>query len=148
MQNPKPDIDQLYRTLAIIWLVLLFSQFALFGVAWSIGRAAAAANIEHGFLSSMPLIIIGAAVLALTNLVISIVIRRRSIEQSVAEQNVKYVQTGLIIGCALCESISLIGMVLLLAFAYPYFYYWFALGIIGIFLHFPRRQNLIDANVR
>ena len=148
MQNPKTDIDQLYRTLAIIWLVLLFSQFALFGVAWSIGRAAAAANIEHGFLSSMPLIIIGAAVLALTNLVISIVIRRRSIEQSVAEQNVKYVQTGLIIGCALCESISLIGMVLLLAFAYPYFYYWFALGIIGIFLHFPRRQNLIDANVR
>jgi len=148
MQNPKTDIDQLYRTLAIIWLVLLFSQFALFGVAWSIGRAAAAANIEHGFLSSMPLIIIGAAVLALTNLVISIVIRRRSIEQSVAEQNVKYVQTGLIIGCALCESISLIGMVLLLAFAYPYFYYWFALGIIGIFLHFPRRQNLIDASVR
>ena len=148
MQNPKTDIDQLYRTLVIIWLVLLFSQFALFGVAWSIGRAAAEANLEHGFLSSMPLIIIGAAVLALTNLVISIVIRRRSIEQSVAEQNVKYVQTGLIIGCALCESISLIGMVLLLAFAYPYFYYWFALGIIGIFLHFPRRQNLIDANVR
>jgi len=148
MQNPKTDIDQLYRTLAIIWLVLLFSQFALFGVAWSIGRAAAEANLEHGFMSSMPLIIIGAAVLALTNLVISIVIRRRSIEQSVAEQNVKYVQTGLIIGCALCESISLIGMVLLLAFAYPYFYYWFALGIIGIFLHFPRRQNLIDANVR
>jgi len=148
MQNPKTDIDQLYRTLVIIWLVLLFSQFALFGVAWSIGRAAAEANLEHGFMSSMPLIIIGAAVLALTNLVISIVIRRRSIEQSVAEQNVKYVQTGLIIGCALCESISLIGMVLLLAFAYPYFYYWFALGIIGIFLHFPRRQNLIDASVR
>jgi F0F1-type ATP synthase membrane subunit c/vacuolar-type H+-ATPase subunit K len=145
MQNSKPDIDQLYRTLAIIWLVLLFSQFALFGVAWSIGRAAAEANLEHGFLSSMPLIIIGAAVLALTNLVISIVIRRRSIEQSVAEQNVKYVQTGLIIGCALCESISLIGMVLLLAFAYPYFYYWFALGIIGIFLHFPRRKDLINA---
>jgi len=145
MRNSKPDIDQLYRTLAIIWLVLLFSQFALFGVAWSIGRAAAEANLEHGFLSSMPLIIIGAAVLALTNLVISIVIRRRSIEQSVAEQNVKYVQTGLIIGCALCESISLIGMVLLLAFAYPYFYYWFALGIIGIFLHFPRRKDLMNA---
>jgi|SRR6185503_18885128 F0F1-type ATP synthase membrane subunit c/vacuolar-type H+-ATPase subunit K len=148
MQNVKPDIDQLYRTLAIIWLVLLFSQFALFGVAWSIGRAAAEANIEHGFLSEMPVIIIGAVLLAATNLVISIVIHRRSIEQAIAEQNVKYVQTGLIIGCALCESISLIGMVLLLAFAYPYFYYWFALGIIGIFLHFPRRQNLINASVK
>lgn len=148
MQKPKPDIDQLYRTLAIIWLVLLFSQFALFGVAWSIGRAAAEANLEHGFLSSMPLIIIGGAVLALTNLVISIIIHRKSIEQAIAEQNVKYVQTGLIIGCALCESISLIGMVLLLAFGYPYFYYWFALGIVGIFLHFPRRQDLINASVK
>ena len=139
----KPDIDQLYRTMMIIWLVLLFSQLALFGLAWSIGRQAAEANLEHGFLGPMPLIVIGALVLALTNLAISIVIRRRSIEQSVVEQNVRHVQTGLIIGCALCESISLIGMVLLFAFAYPYFYLWFALGILGIFFHYPRRNDLI-----
>ena len=142
----KPDIDQLYRTMMIIWLVLLFSQFALFGVAYSIGREAAEANLENGFLGPMPLIIIGAVVLALTNLAISIVIRGRSIEQAISDQNVKLVQTGLIIGCALCESISLIGMVLLFAFLYPYFYFWFALGILGIFLHFPRRNDLINAS--
>ena len=130
----------------IIWLVLLFSQLALFGVAWTIGGEASQANVEYGFLGPYPLIIIGAVVLALTNLAISIVIRRRSIEQAIVEQNVKYEQTGLIIGCALCESISLIGMVLLFAFLYPYFYYWFALGILGIFLHFPRRNDLINAS--
>jgi len=144
----KTDIDQLYRTMLIIWLVLLFSQFALFGVSWSIGREAAAANLEHGFLSPTPLIIVGAVVLALTNLAISIVIHRRSIEQAIAEQNVRHIQTGLIIGCALCESISLIGMVLLFAFLYPYFYFWFALGILGIFFHFPRRQTLLDASFK
>src|SRR5688572_11152844 len=130
----------------IIWLVLLFSQLALFGVAWSAGRGAAETNLEHGFLGPMPLMIIGAVVLALTNMAISIFIRRRSIEHAIAEQNVKHVQTGLIIGCALCESISLIGMVLLFAFAYPYFYLWFALGILGIFFHFPRRNDLIRAS--
>jgi len=144
----KPDIDQLYRTMMIIWLVLLFSQLALFGVAWSAGREAAEANLDHGFLGAMPLIIIGAVVLALTNLAISIFIRRRSIEQAIAEQNVRHVQTGLIIGCALCESISLIGMLLLFAFLYPYFYFWFALGILGIFFHFPRRKDLINASSR
>jgi F0F1-type ATP synthase membrane subunit c/vacuolar-type H+-ATPase subunit K len=142
----KPDIDQLYRTMMVIWLVLLFSQLALFGLAWSIGRQAAEANLEHGFLGPMPLIIIGAIVLALTNLAISIVIRGRSIEQAIADQNAKLVQTGLIIGCALCESISLIGMVLLFAFLYPYFYFWFALGILGIFFHFPRRNDLIRSS--
>ena len=146
MKNPKPDIDQTYRTMLIIWIVLLFSQFALFGVSWSIGREAAEANLEHGFLSPAPLIIIGAVVLAFVNLAISLVIHHRSIEQAIAEQNVRHVQTGLIIGCALCESISLIGMVLLFAFAYPYFYFWFALGILGIFFHFPRRQALLGAS--
>ena len=32
----KPDIDQLYRTMAIIWFVLLMSQFALLGLAFSL----------------------------------------------------------------------------------------------------------------
>jgi F0F1-type ATP synthase membrane subunit c/vacuolar-type H+-ATPase subunit K len=148
MSAPKPDIDQTYRTMLIVWVVLLFSQFALFGVSWSIGREAAAANLEQGFLGPAPVIIIGAVVLAFTNLAISIVIRRRSIEQAIAEQNIKPIQTGLIIGSALCESISLIGMVLLFGFAYPYFYFWFALGILGIFYHFPRRKNLMDASFR
>ena len=144
----RPDIDQLYRTMMIIWLVLLFSQLALFGVAWSVGREAAEANLEHGFLSPMPLIVVGAVVLAFANLAISLILRRKCNEQAVAEQNVRLVQTGLVIGCALCESISLIGMVLLFGFAYPYFYYWFALGILGIFLHFPRCQALINASFK
>ncbi len=74
--------------------------------------------------------------------------RKKSLEQAVAEQNVRHVQIGLIIGCALCESISLIGMVLIIVFAYPFFYLWFALGIFGVFLHFPRRQQLLDASYK
>jgi len=39
-------------------------------------------------------------------------------------------------------------LVLAIAFAYPYFYFWFAVGILGIFLHFPRRQHLLDASFK
>lgn len=148
MQNAKPDIDQLFRTMTIIWLVLLMSQFALFGVAYSMIGPEAVANAAAGPFGTNPPVVIGAIVLAFTNLVVSFFIKRRCLEQSVTEQNVRLVQTGLVIGCALCESISLIGMVLIVVFAYPYFYFWFALGIIGIFLHFPRRQHLLDATAR
>jgi len=142
----KPDIDQTYRTMVIIWLVLLLSQFALIGVAFSFIGPEAMANAETGFLGANPPIVIGALVLAFTNLALSFFMRRRSLEQAVAEQNVKHVQTGLVIACALCESISLMGMVLIIVFAYPFFYLWFALGILGIFLHFPRRKYLLDAS--
>lgn len=148
MKNQKPDIDQLFRTMTIIWLVLLLSQFALFGVAYSMIGPEAIANASAGPLGTNPPIVIGAVALAFTNLALSFFMKRRCLEQAVAEQNVRLVQTGLVIGCALCESISIIGMVLILAFAYPYFYFWFALGIIGIFLHFPRRQHLLDATAR
>ncbi|MFL6466586.1 MAG: hypothetical protein ACJ72Z_01370 [Pyrinomonadaceae bacterium] len=145
MQN-KPDIDHLFRTMAIIWFVLLMSQFALYGLAWTLRGQNAAVNTEQGFLGAYPPVILGATVLALSNLVVSFIMRRRCVEQAIAEQNTKYVQTGLVIACAFCESISIIGMVLAVAFSYPYFYLWFVVGILGIFLHFPRRKHLLDAS--
>ena len=144
----KPDIDQLFRTMAIIWFVLLMSQFALLGLAYSMAGDQLQTNVEQGFLGAYPPVVFCAIMLAVSNLVISFFMRRRANEQAVADQNVKYVQTGLVIACAFCESISIIGMVLAIAFAYPYFYLWFAVGILGIFLHFPRRQHLLDASFK
>ena len=146
--QPKPDIDQLFRTMAIIWFVLLMSQFALLGLAYSMAGDQLQTNVEQGFLGAYPPVVFCAIMLAVSNLVISFFMRRRANEQAVADQNVKYVQTGLVIACAFCESISIIGMVLAIAFAYPYFYLWFAVGILGIFLHFPRRQHLLDASFK
>ena len=146
--QPNPDVDQLFRTMPIIWFVLLMSQFALLGVAYTVAGDGLQKNVEQGFLGAYPPVVLCAIMLAVSNLVISFFMRRRANEQAVADQNVKYVQTGLVIACAFCESISIIGMVLAIAFAYPYFYFWFAVGILGIFLHFPRRQHLLDASFK
>lgn len=146
MTQNEPDIDQTYRTMVIIWLVLLLSQFALIGLAFSFVGPEAVTNTQYGFLGANPPILVGFASLAFTNLVVSFLMRKRAVEQAIAEQNVKHVQTGLVIGCALCESISLLGMVLIIVFAYPFFYLWFALGVFGIIMHFPRRQTLVDAS--
>ena len=146
MTKQTHDVDHLFRTMAIIWFVLLMSQFALYGLAWTLRGNVAPPNPGQGFLGDYPPVTLGAMFLAVTNLAVSFLMRHRANEQAVAEQNVKHVQTGLVVACAFCESISIIGMVLAVAFAYPYFYIWFALGILGIFLHFPRRKHLLDAS--
>jgi hypothetical protein len=48
----------------------------------------------------------------------------------------------------LCEAISLLGVALAFAFSYQYFFLWFALGILGTILHFPKRDNLVAASYK
>lgn len=144
--NYTTELDHKYRTLAIVWLILLMSQLVFIGVAFSMkgGQAVGGDGTEPA--ATEPVIIAAFALLAISNFVLSFVMRRRAMQQAIEEKNVNHVQTGLVIGCALCESISIIGVVLAIAFAYPYFYLWIALGMFGIFLHFPRRKDLYDVN--
>lgn len=146
MDNRKHEIDQKYRTMAIIWLILLLSQFMFLGVAIAVGGKAIAENSGDILEGEHQVIIFLFAFLAFANLALSFIMRKRAQEQAVAEQKPGYVQTGLILACAFCESISIMGFILAVAFGSRYFYIWFAVGIIGIFLHFPRRQHLLDAS--
>lgn len=142
------DIDQKYRTLTILWLILLFSQLLFVVVIYSAKSELFTVQTDQPLLGDNPPVVIGAAFLALTNLVISFVMRKGAIERGIAAQKPEYVQTALILGCAFCEAISIIGLVLAIAFGYQYFYLWLIVGFIGIFLHFPRRKHLYDASTR
>lgn len=143
--NFTSEIDHKYRTLAIVWLILLMSQLVFIGVAFSAKGGMVSSNDGAEPATTEPAIVAAFALLAIVNFVLSFAMRRRAMEQAIEEKNIAHVQTGLVIGCALCESISIIGVLLAIAFAYPYFYLWIALGMFGIFLHFPRRKELHDA---
>ncbi len=148
MSGHTSEIDHKYRTMVTIWFILLLSQFMFFGVVIAIKGEVFVIDESQPMLGSNPPIVIAFAFLAVTNLVLSFFLKRRLLDQAVVEQKPTLIQTGLVIACALCESISIIGVVLAVAFSYQYFYLWIALGIFGIFLHFPRRQQLIDASSR
>jgi len=139
------EIDQKYRTLAILWLILLFSQLLFVVVIYSSKAELFSDRSEQSSFGNESTVVFGAAFLAIANLAISFFFRRKAIEQGIAEQKPEYIQTALIIGCAFCEAISIIGLVLALVFEYQYFYLWMVVGFIGIFLHFPRRKNLVAA---
>ena len=146
MQNTKSE--DAYKTLVILWFALLMSQVMFLVVIFFAKPEIFKFDWTKPILGENAVIVILFAVLALANFGLAFVMKKRSYEQSVAEQKVALVQTGLIIACALCEAISLLGMVLAFAFSYQYFFLWFALGILGIILHFPRRDDVIAANYK
>jgi len=155
MQNPKPNIEAQYKTLLILWAALLVSQLMFLVLLFFTRPKLFQFDFRQSILGegtgdsgSTPAMIIGFGVAAVTAVLFSFAFRRRLNERAVAAQDTSLVQTGLIIALALCEASSLFGLALAFAFDYQYFFFWFAFGILGMALHFPRRDELHAASYK
>jgi hypothetical protein len=146
--NQTGNVEQSYRTLLLVWFALLNSQLLLLVVLYFVRPEIFRFDFSRPLLGENSVMVIVLAVLAVSTFLLSFVLRRRFLNQAINEQKVELVQTAVIIGCSLCEAISLFGFVLVFILNYQYFFLWFALGILGIILHFPRRENLIDASYK
>lgn len=94
------------------------------------------------------IVVIALAILGIVTFLLSFVLKKKFLAQAVNEQKTELVQTAMIIACALCEATTLFGLVIAFAFTYQYFFAWFALGILGIILHFPKRDDLFAASYK
>ena len=148
MQNQKPNVEEQYRMLTIIWLALLISQLLFTVVIFFAKPEVFRFDFSKPLLSESPAMVAALAVLGVSTFLLSFVLRRKFVNQAINEQKTELVQTAMIIGCALCEATTLFGLVLAFALTYQYFFLWFALGILGTILHFPRRENLIAASFK
>ena len=146
MENQKTNIEQMYRGLVVTWFALFVSQFLFLLVLYFVKPELFQFDFSQPLLPGKFAIIVGIfALVAITNLAISFLIRKKYLDQAVTDQNVHFVQTALITGSALCESVSLFGLMLAFVADYQYFFLWFILGIAGMIFHFPRRDSLIAA---
>jgi hypothetical protein len=146
MQNS--NVEQNYKTLLVIWAALLFSQIMLLVVVFFAKPEVFRFDFTKPLLGGNAVLIIAFAFVAVANLALSFVMKKRAFQQAAEKQQIAYVQTGLILAYAFCEATSLLGMVLAFAFSYQYFFAWFALGILGIILHFPRRDDVVAAGYK
>lgn len=142
MHNQKFDIEDNYRSLLLIWAALLAAQFLFLVVLYFTLPALFQFDFSKPFFDKNAIIIVIFIIAAIANLTMSFALRRKYIAQAVSEKSPALVQTAVIIGCALCESVTLFGLMLAFIAEYQYFFVWFILGIIGIILHFPRRTDL------
>jgi len=142
------NVEQSYKTLVIIWFALLMSQVMFLVIIFFTKPELFRFDLSKSPLGENAVIVLAFAALAITNFALSFIMKKRSYDQAVEKQQIALVQTGLILACAFCEAISLLGIVLAFAFSYQYFFVWIIFGIIGILLHFPKRDDVVAASYK
>jgi F0F1-type ATP synthase membrane subunit c/vacuolar-type H+-ATPase subunit K len=145
MKKEKNNLEQFYQTLVIIWFALFVSQFLLLVVLYLVKPELFQFDFSEPLLGKNAPIIIIFALAAVLNIAVSFFLKKKYLSQAVSEKNVHFVQTAMIVGCAMCESISLFGLMLAFVADYQYFFLWFIAGIGAMIFHFPRRDNLFAA---
>jgi hypothetical protein len=135
-----------YTSLVIIWLTLLISQpiFAL--VIYFIKPELFDLSQRPPVMSTQPLIILAFIVAAIAFFILSQVLNGQHIRRAAADHDPGCIQTGLVLGCALSEVPTLLGVILAFVWGYHYFFAWMILGTIGILLNFPRKSSLEAAD--
>ena len=144
----KQSVEQLYRTSLIVWSAFLISQSAFFMILYFTKPELFKFDFSKPFLGDNFIIVVIFGFMTIMNLFIGLFLKMQGVQRAVDEQNPRLLQTTLILGLAFCESIGILGMVMALAFDYQYFFLWFIVAIIGMFLHFPKRQNFHDASFK
>jgi len=148
MQNEQIDLTKAYQTLVIIWAALLISQFLFLIMIYFVKPEVYSFDFSQPIGGRQPMLVIALAAAAVFNFFLSFKMRRKSLTESVEKQNVGLVQTGMIIGCALGEGISIMGLLLVFLESYQYFFLFFALGILTTVLSFPRRDDVMAAGFK
>ena len=92
--------------------------------------------------STLSLMLLG---IGLLTTFISVPIKKKFLAQSVEQQRVELVQQGHIIAWAITEVAALLGILDFFLTGNRYYYVLFLIAAIGQLLHFPRRQQLLDA---
>lgn len=148
MNNKKPTLVEQYQILVIIWASLLVSQVLFVVMLFVIKSELFRFEFTQSPLAPSWPMILAFAVAALTCFFLSFSFKKRFIERAAAEQKPELMQNGMIMALALCEASSLIGLCLAFAFDYQYFFFWFAVGILGILLHYPKQGDLLAAGYK
>ena len=78
------------------------------------------------------------------NVSLSFKFKRALIKKSIETQDLQFVSRAYIAALALCESAALFGIVIHFVTGSASFYVAFAVGLIGMLLHFPQKKHLQD----
>jgi len=138
----KPVTVQ-YQTLVVIWLALLASQVMFLVVIYFVKPELFTIDLSRRPpLGEQPLVTLAFIASAIVFFVLSFVLARQHMRRAVEDQDAGCIQTGLVLGCALSEVPSLLGVMLAFVWEYQFFFAWIILGALGVLFHFPRKSSL------
>ena len=132
-------VEAQHRVILIIW-GFLFMSVVGFAVMTILVPSAA-----HGDDRVLALVLVA---VSFSNLVVSLVLKRSFLAQSVAKQDLALVLKAYIVALALCESAGLFGLLIHFVTGSVYFFFAFGFSLLGMGLHFPKKQHLLDASFK
>ena len=137
--NPnQPDIEVRYRTIIILWFAIAMSV-VMFLVLVRFTPTKASGDLKMSLiLNSLGIVPLG----------ISFLLKQRLLEQAVTKQKLDLVQSAYVLAFALSEVAALFGLMDHFLNGARYYYLGFVLAWLGLLLHFPRKQHLLDATER
>lgn len=123
------------RTMRILWAAFLMNV----GLLALVTRFGAP---DGGGVEGVPPLLFVLAAAALSTVVASFVLKASFYRRAAERREPARLQTGFIVALALCESATLLGMVGVFATRCDYSYALFALGALGVVMHFPSREQV------
>jgi len=140
-QMDEARVNARYRTLLILWGAFI----SFVGIYFVISQVLAKPDSE-----AAPSRIMTFALTATGTFltIVSFALKQKFLSRAEELQSPALVQTGHIIAFALCEGAALLGLFDYLATGNRYYYVILVIALIGMVLHFPRRDQLLAAVYR
>lgn len=131
----QPNIEVRHRTILILWFAIVMSVL-MFLVLVQFTPTSGTGDLK------LSLILNSAGIVPLG---MSFLLKQRILEQAVTKQRLDLVQVAYVLAFALCEMAALLGLVDHFLSGSRYYCIGFVFAGLGLMLHFPRKQHLLDA---
>jgi NADH:ubiquinone oxidoreductase subunit 2 (subunit N) len=132
----KENIELRIRTIRILWLALFISVGLYFAVTFFVPRS------ENPPATTLFLVL---SAVSITTVLASFIIKNNFLSRAVQQQQVQLVQQGYVVACALTEVPALLGLLDYFSTGNGYYYVLFIIAALGMLLHFPRREHVLNA---
>ncbi|HEX5703359.1 MAG TPA: hypothetical protein VFX97_09200 [Pyrinomonadaceae bacterium] len=135
----EPGVEQRHRNMLIIWAGILMVIPMYLVLIWI---NSVPPDPEKTTLSLM---LIG---LSIVPVAISFLVKQKLLAKAADLHKLDLVQQAYVVAFVLCEAALLLGLITYFVTGSPYYVAAIAIGALGILLHFPRKQHLLDATFK
>lgn len=137
--QPDPGVELRHRNILIIWAAILMLIPMYLVLIWV---NSVPPDPEKSTLAGM---LTGLSIIPVA---ISFLVKQKLLAKAAELQRLELVQQAYVVAFALCEAALLLGLVTYFVTGSAYYVAAFAIGALGILLHFPRKQHLLDATYK
>lgn len=147
-KSAQTAVDARYRMTLIIWLAMLASLGFYFLVTKSerLRSLFIEVPVADGGGGGTILWVLWALGISITG--ISFLLKRVLLAKAVREQRLEGVQAAYITAFALCDAGAVFGLLAYFLTGHRYYYLLFITPVLGMLLHMPRRDDLLNASFK